>query len=84
MTKELTATSESHGTDDSEYPKRFTIVVSRDVNNADKVLVKRTCENMSGFELYGLLQVVLRAVEIQVSFPETQRSDGIVITGVER
>jgi hypothetical protein len=71
--KELTAISESIDPDDSEYPKRFTIIVDQSESDPRRVTVTRTAENISGFELYGLLQVVLRAVESQVMFPETQR-----------
>lgn len=77
---QITAKSESGAEpDDGEYPKFFTIVVDRSETDPNRVTVTRACENMSGFELYGLLQVVLRAVEQQVIFPETQRSDGLVL-----
>jgi hypothetical protein len=78
--KSITAKSTADELDSGEYPKRypkrFEIVVDRHPEDPTKVLVTRTCDNMSGFELYGLLQVVLRAVEMQITFPEIRRSDG--------
>jgi hypothetical protein len=74
--KSITAKSTADELDSGEYPKRFEIVVDRHAKDPTKVLVTRTCDNMSGFELYGLLQVVLRAVEMQITFPEIRRSDG--------
>jgi len=69
--------------DDGEYPKRFEIVVDRHPEDPTKVLVTRICDNMSGFELFGLLQIVLRAVEMQVTFPEIRRSDGYTLAREE-
>jgi hypothetical protein len=77
----LTAKSESNAyVDGRDYPKRFVITVNPSKTDPNRVTVTRTCENMGGFELYGLLHAVLKAVEQQVGFPETQRSDGLVVS----
>lgn len=81
--KQLKATStiQRDENDYTEYPKRILIEVTIDPERPDVVLVARTVEGLSGFELYGLIHALLRAVEKQVDFPETQRSDGITVTG---
>lgn len=62
------------------FPKQYIITVDRSLEDSDKVTVHREAINLSGFELYGLLMVTLRAVEEQVMFPTSQRSDGITLT----
>jgi hypothetical protein len=75
---ELSAESELD--DDLDYlPKSFTVVIDKHPDDPARVLVTRTATNLSGFELYGLLRTLLRAVEAQIDFPATRRSDGIEV-----
>ena len=78
--KVIKAQSESAMPNGSDYPKQVTIIVDIKPDDPDRILVSRVVENLSGLELYGLLLVVTKAVEDQVSFPLSQRSDGITVS----
>lgn len=48
------------------YPKRYEIVIDRSPDNSGRVDIKRTCENMTAWELYGVLKMLTLAVEQQL------------------
>lgn len=47
------------------YPKRYEVVVEDGAANGG-VTIKRTCENMTSWELYGLLRMLLLEIERQM------------------
>lgn len=86
----LTASSESEATvRESEgqvisvFPKRYEIVVDLDPEDEGKIIMRRKSENLLGFELIGLLELVMADIRHQTMLRKTKRSDGIEIPDQE-
>lgn len=63
-TEKVTKRGTAKRLDTPHYPKRYEVVIREQSNG--KVTIERTCENMSGWELYGLLQMCLLEIERQM------------------
>lgn len=47
------------------YPKRYSVEVNFDPDS-DRITITRKCEGMSGWELYGLLNILMKEIERQL------------------
>lgn len=48
------------------YPKRYTVEIDLNPDDPTKITMSRSCENMTAWELYGVLHVVLKEIERQM------------------
>lgn len=63
----------------SLFPKRYEIVVDVHPDNPQRIIMRRKSENLLGFELLGLLELVIEDVRHQLTLRQTTRSDGAVV-----